>query len=405
MNNLNNLIFGIIFFQIIININCQQYVPVGKFFHTATLVETKIYFLGGKNNDSISTNDFFFLDISKSFNKTEALPFKNVTLDLIMPKHYGAGTTVFGKSKNSIFFFGGDMGVLQDKNSSVYTLDTTKLPSGWQEIIQDTVDRRRLLSVTADNNNKIFLFGGGGGGNFGDTKYIRYNTMNIFNISTQDWYVGTIENTLIKREGHTGTFLSDTGEIIYIGGRSDNGLLIDMTNLDVYDTINDKWVQWSTRNPPEQRCLHTAVLTNDNRIILFGGVNGLTPVKNYYVVLNVKTLEWYHGNGSLSTRAPYRGHTATLYNDYMFIAFGQGTDQQFSDDVLIYIIGDYANFTEVNYYNVINKIVPKSPNNIIIGSIISSIIAIGFIGFIIFKYNILKLKMGKRPPAFIINIP
>ncbi|RIA81748.1 hypothetical protein C1645_744279 [Glomus cerebriforme] len=321
-----------------------------------------------------------------------------------MPEHFGAGTAVYGKSKNSIFFFGGDIGALQDQNSLVYTLDTTQLLSGWQDIQvpQNTVDRRLLLSVTADNNDRIFLFGGGGGGKFGDTKYIRYNTMNIFNIITQVWSFGTIDNTLIKREGHTATFLPDTGEIIYVGGRSDNGLLIDMTNLDVYDTINDKWVKRLTQNSPQQRCLHTAVLTNDKRIILFGGVNGRIPVENYYVVLDVKTFVWYHGNENLSTKAPYRGHTATLYNDYMFIAFGQG---QSNDDLHIYKIKDYANFTEVNNYNVIIEIDPKIRNNIIIGTVTGSTIVIGFIGFMIFKYIMSKLKIGKRPPSLIIDIP
>ena len=61
------------------------------------------------------------------------------------------------------------------------------------------------------------------------------------------------------------------------------------------------------------------------RIIIFGGtqLNIELPVKNRYVVLNIKTLEWYHGKEDPSIRAPFRHHTATLYNDYMFIAFGK----------------------------------------------------------------------------------
>ena len=64
---------------------------------------------------------------------------------------------------------------------------------------------------------------------------------------------------------------------------------------------------------------------NDKRIIVFGGaqVNTELPVNNYYVVLDTKTLEWYHGKEDLSTRAPFKHHTATLYSDFMFIAFGK----------------------------------------------------------------------------------
>ncbi|GBC09642.1 hypothetical protein RclHR1_00900028 [Rhizophagus clarus] len=221
MKNLKNLILYIIFSQIIVNINCQPYIPKGRIYHTATLVGTKIFFLDGQDNNE-SLNYFFYLDVSKSFNKTkDSLPFVNLTFDDSVPKHHGAATTI------------------------------------------------------------------------------------------------------IKREGHTATFLSDTGEIVYIGGCGDNGLLINMNILDVYNIINGSWNKWETKNPPEQRCWHTAVLTNDNRIIVFGGVNSsLTmPVENYYVVLNTKTLEWYHGNGNI-IGAPYKGHTATYHDDYMFIAFG-----------------------------------------------------------------------------------
>jgi hypothetical protein len=57
---------------------------------------------------------------------------------------------------------------------------------------------------------------------------------------------------------------------------------------------------------------------------VFGGVQVdlNLPVKNYYVVLDTKALEWYHGKEDPSTRAPFTFHTANIYNDYMFIAFG-----------------------------------------------------------------------------------
>ncbi|POG68776.1 hypothetical protein GLOIN_2v1632718, partial [Rhizophagus irregularis DAOM 181602=DAOM 197198] len=210
MINPKNLILYITFFQIIVNINCQQYVPKGRVFHTSTLIGTRIYYLGGQNNESLLTNDFFYLDISKSFNKTkDSLPFVNVTLGGSVPRHYGAATTVFGKSKNSIFFFSGDIGALQNTIQLIYTLDTTQSPLTWKNmaVSENEVERRRFLSAVTDNNNNVYLFGGGGGGKFGDTQYIRYNTTNIFDSTKNIWTHGTIDNTLLKREGHTATFL------------------------------------------------------------------------------------------------------------------------------------------------------------------------------------------------------
>jgi hypothetical protein len=63
---------------------------------------------------------------------------------------------------------------------------------------------------------------------------------------------------------------------------------------------------------------------NDRRIILFGGADYTTkhPAGTYYEVLDTKTYQWHHNNNGISLRAPYKGHTATLVDDYMFIAFG-----------------------------------------------------------------------------------
>ena len=69
------------------------------------------------------------------------------------------------------------------------------------------------------------------------------------------------------------------------------------------------------------------MIAKDYRIIIFGGGGGngnvSLPVKNFYVVLDTKTFEWYHGKEDTSTKAPFRSHTASIYNDYMFIAFGK----------------------------------------------------------------------------------
>ena len=72
------------------------------------------------------------------------------------------------------------------------------------------------------------------------------------------------------------------------------------------------------------------LIAKDYRIIIFGGIggfptndSGLIPVNVYYVVLDTRTFEWYHGTEDVSLMAPYVGHTASIYNDYVFIAFGK----------------------------------------------------------------------------------
>ncbi|RIA87923.1 hypothetical protein C1645_827084 [Glomus cerebriforme] len=402
---------------------------MGRSLHTATLIGTKIFFLGGAlgsiNRVLQPSNDFFYLDISKSFDKTNGnLPFIDLNYKALeIPPHYGSAATAFGTPKDSIFLFGGDMGNLNIPSKLAFSFNSTQLEWNTVTVFQGTIPAREMImKAVTDNNNKIYIFGGAFGGinAQGVSGYIYNGDMNIFDATNKIWVVG--EGGRYGRDGHTATFLPDTGEIIYIGGINAGTGLIDITNLEFYNTASNTWKTQPTINPPEPRYGHTAVLTNDMRIIVFGGAqaNINIPVNNRYVVLDTKTFEWYHGKGDSSTRAPFRHHTATLYNDYMFIAFGfvDSINAQFSNNILIYKIGDYANFTEVD--NFINEGVttvksttisstPSStpsineskPSNSNIGIIISvtlgsilGIIIFGFIGFITFK----RYKKRTYPP-------
>ena len=88
------------------------------------------------------------------------------------------------------------------------------------------------MGAITDNDDKIYIFGGGFvGADFPKSYYS--NGMDIFDTINKIWINGG-ENGLIGRDGHTATYLPDTGEIVYIGGITNNGNnleLIDMTNV------------------------------------------------------------------------------------------------------------------------------------------------------------------------------
>src|SRR4051812_5448629 len=226
MKSLTFLIIYILFSQIITKINCQKYVqhvPVGgmgRYLHTATLVGTKIYFLGGKREYDYS-NDyyFFYLDITKSFDKTkEALPFVNLTCEgLEIPPHYGAATSVFGELKDSIFFFGGDMGNSNDQLRLMYSFNTTTQSWKYVTISQgQTPKRKRYMNAVTDNNDKIYIFGGG---IISEKDLYKYYSSELITFDTTNKIIyAKDEYGLLSRDGHTATFLPETGEIIYIGG-------------------------------------------------------------------------------------------------------------------------------------------------------------------------------------------
>jgi hypothetical protein len=175
---------------------------------------------------------FFYFDTLKKFDKKKgSLPFVNLNYkSLNIPKHYGATTTSFSELKDSIFFFGGDMGNSNNSSELAFSFNITQLE--WKNIIisQGMIpDRRRYLSAIADNNDKIYLFGG----EFVDTTKLIDNSieMNIFYTTVNNWTIG--KNGPLGRKGYTATFLPRTKEIIYIGGYGENAFA-DITNVRKY---------------------------------------------------------------------------------------------------------------------------------------------------------------------------
>src|SRR3954452_8525663 len=148
------IILYIIYFEIII-INCQQYVPMGRTFHTATLVETKIYFLGGVLSNNEFTNEFFYLEISKSFDTTKgSLPFVNLSEKSSgIPAHSKAVASIGGKLRDSIFMFGG-IGVFEDSFKLLYSFNTTQKEWEAVTVVPNGLipSRRRSMNAVTDNN-------------------------------------------------------------------------------------------------------------------------------------------------------------------------------------------------------------------------------------------------------------
>ncbi|PKY60797.1 hypothetical protein RhiirA4_484939 [Rhizophagus irregularis] len=153
---------------------------------------------------------------------------------------------------------------------------------------------------------------------------------------------------------YTATLLSN-GIIVFIGGRETNDFLdVDINQLVLYDTTIDKWSSMTARGVIlENRNGHSAILTPDERIIIFGGCKGYNEtILNQLAVLNTKTYpyEWSIPQVSALNSAPpsIQLHSATLIENYMFINFGRNYQMQNSDlqKPFFYIL-DIRNFTWV----------------------------------------------------------
>src|SRR5437763_16547124 len=103
------ILLYLILFILIIEINCQPtpFKPIQRFIHTATIINNKLYILGGSDlaND-IKLKDFFYLDASVPFD-TRSLLWHDLSSTNTVPAHYSAASVKGGADNNTLFLYGG----------------------------------------------------------------------------------------------------------------------------------------------------------------------------------------------------------------------------------------------------------------------------------------------------------
>ena len=98
-----------ILFRLLVETNCQKN-PPQRFGHTATLIDNKLYILGGNGGSSdgpVGTiKEFIYLDFSVKFN-TKNLLWNNLTSINTVPSHLDAASVKGGVNNNTLFLYGG----------------------------------------------------------------------------------------------------------------------------------------------------------------------------------------------------------------------------------------------------------------------------------------------------------
>src|ERR1043166_3739758 len=92
-----------ILFQLLVETICQMN-PPRRAEHTATLIDSKLYILGGH---SVATGKgFFYLDVSIEFN-TQNLLWQDLSSINTISSHYSATSVKGGANNNTLFLYGG----------------------------------------------------------------------------------------------------------------------------------------------------------------------------------------------------------------------------------------------------------------------------------------------------------
>jgi hypothetical protein len=204
---LKYIILLLFLFQLLVEIDCQPpFKPKQRRVHTATHINDKLFILDGIFNGEI-LNDFFYLDVSSSFNTKELL-WKDLSEINIVPTHFGAASVKGGANNNTLFLYGGS-------NSSTTALVHTFDPqsNSWSTPTISGVNPIRKFSLTGivDYNCKMYLWGGGDAKNNNGT-----NSMIILDTINLIWGEGTLVGAPIPRITYGAVLLPDQ-TIIYIG--------------------------------------------------------------------------------------------------------------------------------------------------------------------------------------------
>ncbi|PKK75369.1 hypothetical protein RhiirC2_846071 [Rhizophagus irregularis] len=377
--NINNNLIKIIFLMILLTEIGQSLIPVDRFALSSVLVDKRIYFFGGESNhspkNSTTLDQILYVDISKPFN-TVSPPFEEI-INVPIPFGSSYATAFLSTQKNVIYLFGGIMVDANTKNPSLqiyepvlnsYNLETRE----WTVPVTNgpIPTRRRAIKGVIDKETGKFYVFGGSDQKTGQNYYEFYNDMIVFDTISLTWSIGS---TIIPRTDYTATLLSN-GTIVFIGGKDNNYNDVDINQLALYDTKVDKWSIMTARGVTlENRGLHSAVLTPDERIIIFGGnKDSNEPVLNQLAVLNTKTTpyEWSIPQVSAIDNMPLTtfAHSATLVENYMFINFGTIPNYSKIQLLPFFYILDIRNFTWVTQFEpekspIVTTSVNTSPTN------------------------------------------
>ncbi|PKY40931.1 galactose oxidase [Rhizophagus irregularis] len=379
--NIDNLI-KIIFLMILSTEIGQSLIPVERSALSSVLVDKRIYFLGGESlhspKPSSTLDQILYLDVSKSFNTVNP-PFEEI-INVPIPFGSSYATTFLSPQKNVIYLFAGNMVDANTKNPSLefykpvlhsYNLETREWTVPTTNGFEPT-RRRAINGVINKETGKFYVFGGWEQIN-GQNNYTVYNDMIVFDTISLTWSKGSTINVPLPRVDYTATLLSN-GIIVFIGGKDNNFRDVDINQLALYDTKVDKWSIMTARGVTlENRGLHSAVLTPDERIIIFGGnKDSNEPVLNQLAVLNTKTTpyEWSIPQVSVIDNMPLTtsAHSATLVGNYMFINFGTIPNYSKIQLLPFFYILDIRNFTWITQFEpeespIVITSVNNSPTN------------------------------------------
>ncbi|KAF0433291.1 galactose oxidase [Gigaspora margarita] len=378
--------------------------------HMATLVNDRIYFFGGSRRIPMTSpswnqthqfnlsDEVFYLDLSSQFT-VDLPPLTDLSSTSRMPFGSERGVTVLGNGGVRIFLIGG---VQQDMktfgynatNSSFWTYNINS--QRWNDSMPGTyglpLPRRRSTATIIDKNEIIYIFGGRVQIDTGSDVFTLFDDFFTFDTLLLKWTNLSLPNHPSKRSHATATLMPD-GKIIYIGG------VTQSTPGEVANRLSMN--EFALGNNIDPRVGHTAVLAPNNyTIVILGGTQsyGLAQATSHpvFLLLEVKSEPFQYSSPQPSgiVPPPLAYHTATLYQNYMIVAFGNITNDSepsTNTSANIYLM-NLSNYTWVTQFGMTTTTpVPNASDNtklvVIIIPIFGGLVIIAIVGIIVWRFR------------------
>ncbi|CAG8795312.1 15029_t:CDS:2, partial [Gigaspora margarita] len=227
--------------------------------------------------------------------------------------YYPKGPFLGGKSNDKLFFIA-HYPELQ-VNAFDITLNKWETNISCRGIPIDYHDNS-ISWVTDEQTSKSYLY---------DGSY--YTNLVIFDSANLAWINSTsnpqnlIQNLFPKFITYSGfvQVLSGSDKIFYIGGTVDQ--LMPMNSILTYDIVLDSWlINNTTGKEIEGRTGHTAVMSSDKRIIVYGGINKdkLRPALPYLAVLDTSKIPYVWSTPTVENSiGSITEHSSIIIQNYM----------------------------------------------------------------------------------------
>lgn len=310
--------------------------------HTATLVDTVVWIIGG-NEDRDRSRDIYCFD-------TETMQWSHPDTVGEAPPAYRAHTATLIDKK--IVVYGGGLG--SQYFESVYVLDVATRRWTQPHILDGPRPAPRRAHTAGLHNGKIWVFGGGNGMSALD---------DVWTLNLGPGQAGILENgkrglkweevhTSGRRPGrrgyHTASFIE--GRMIVVGGSDGKECFTDIWILNL-DTL-----VWSTMapHPPhplysQKRLSHSATIVG-SYVFIFGGHNGEEYTSDV-LLLNLVSLQ-FEPRTIYGKPFSIRGNHATVLADSRIFLIGGFNGQTALDDVHILDLASYAYLPQVTSFSI-----------------------------------------------------